>query len=93
MQEIGPSFSLFHYESLLSKVYRRDTREETHRHKSKGVPEELSEVLKRIKSTMNCELIEEGQSDQCKKCSVFKNPQDGSSKQQFVAIMFYDLAI
>ena len=31
MQEIGPAFSLFHYESLLSKVYRRDR---THRHKS-----------------------------------------------------------
>ena len=25
MQEIGPGFSLFHFESLLSKVYRRDT--------------------------------------------------------------------
>ena len=27
MQEIGPGFSLFHRESLLSKVYRRDTRD------------------------------------------------------------------
>ena len=27
IEETGPSFSLFHYESLLSKVYRRDTRD------------------------------------------------------------------
>ena len=30
MQKIGSAFSLFHSESLLSKIYRRDTR--THRH-------------------------------------------------------------
>ena len=29
MQNIGPGISLFHYESLLSKVYRRDTRDST----------------------------------------------------------------
>ena len=27
MPKIGPGFLLFHYESLLSKVYRRDTRD------------------------------------------------------------------
>ena len=27
MQNIGPGFSLFHYESLLIKVYSRDTRD------------------------------------------------------------------
>ena len=27
MPKIGPGFSLFHYESLLSKVYRMDTRD------------------------------------------------------------------
>ena len=32
MKEIGPAFSLLHYESLLSKVYRSDTR--AHRPKS-----------------------------------------------------------
>ena len=27
IEEIGPGFSLFHHESLLSKVFRRDTRD------------------------------------------------------------------
>ena len=33
MPKIGPDFSRFHYESHLSKVYRRDTR--AHRHKTR----------------------------------------------------------
>ena len=37
MKKIGPSFLLFHDESLLSKVYRRDKRDSlTHRHQSKN---------------------------------------------------------
>ena len=45
-----------------------------------------------IKSTIDCKLIEESQNDQYKKYSVFEDLQDGS-KQRFVAVMVYDLAI
>ena len=58
----------------------------------KGAPEDLSGALEKIKSIINCKLTEEGQNDQCKKYSVFEDLQDGS-KQTFVAIVVYDLAI
>ena len=57
----------------------------------KDVREEVSEALKKIKSTINCQLIEESQKDQCKKYSVFDDLQD-DSKQKSVAFMVYDLA-
>ena len=57
----------------------------------KDVREEVSEALKKIKSTINCQLIEESQKDQYKKYSVFDDLQDGS-KQKSVAFMVYDLA-
>ena len=53
--------------------------------------ERVSETLKKIKSTINCKLIEESQNDQYKKHSVFDDLQDGS-KQNSVAFMAYDLA-
>ena len=34
IQGLGPGFSLFPYESLLSKVYRRDTRESSSKSRS-----------------------------------------------------------
>ncbi len=48
--------------------------------------------MKKIKSTINCELIEEIQSDHCKKYSIFEDLYDGS-KQKSVAFMVQDLAI
>ena len=45
-----------------------------------------------IKNTINCKIIEEVQNDQCKRCSVFEDLQDGS-KQKSVAFVVYDLAI
>ena len=39
----------------------------------------MSEVLKKIKSTINCKLIEESQNDQYKKYSVFDDLQDRST--------------
>ena len=56
------------------------------------VPQELSEALTNIKSSMNSKLIEESQNDSYKKCSVFEDLQNGS-KQKSVACMVYDLAI
>ena len=47
--------------------------------------------MKKIKSTMNCKLIEESQNDQYKKYLVFEDLQDGS-KLKSVASMAYDLA-
>ena len=53
--------------------------------------EEVSEAQKKIKSTINFQLIEERQNDQCKEYTVFDDLQDGS-KQKSVAFMVYDLA-
>ena len=47
----------------------------------------VSEALKRIKSTINCQLIEEIQNDQYKKYSFFDDLRDGS-KQMSIAFMF-----
>ena len=52
---------------------------------------EVSKALKRIKSTINCKLIEESQNDRDKKYSVFDDVQDGS-KQNFEAFVAYNLA-
>ena len=49
--------------------------------------EELSEALKKIKSIINCKLMEESQNDKYKKYSVLDNLQDGS-KQKSVALWF-----
>ena len=57
-----------------------------------GAPEETSQALTKIESTVNCKLIEESQTDQYKECSVFKDLRDGS-KQKFVAPMVYYLGI
>ena len=57
----------------------------------KDVREEVSELLKKIKSIIYCQLIEESKKDQCKKYSVFDDLQD-VSKQKSVASMAYDLA-
>ena len=56
------------------------------------VQQEVSEALTNSKSSINSKLIEEGQNDQYKKCSVFEDLQNGS-KQKSVAFMVYDLAI
>ena len=53
--------------------------------------EEVSEALKKIKSTINCKLMEESQNDQYKIYSVFDDLQDGS-KQKSIAFMVYGLA-
>ena len=47
----------------------------------------VSKALKRIKSTINCQLIEEIQNDQYKKYSFFDDLRDGS-KQMSIAFMF-----
>ena len=52
----------------------------------------MSGALKKMKTTMNCKLIEESQNDRYEKYSVFDDLQNGS-KQKFVAIVVYDLAI
>ena len=57
----------------------------------KDVREEVSEAFKKIKSIVNCQLIEESQNDQYKKYSIFDDLQDGS-KQKSVAFMVYGLA-
>ena len=44
----------------------------------KGLPEEVSEALKKIISTINCEQNEESENDQYKKYSVFEDLQDGN---------------
>ena len=53
---------------------------------SRRQSKEVSQALKKIKSTINCKLIEESQNDQYKKYSVFDNLQDGSN-QKSVAFM------
>ena len=45
-----------------------------------------------MKSNINFELIEKCQNDKSKKYSVVEDLQDGS-KQKFVAIVVYDLAM
>ena len=57
----------------------------------KDVLEEVSETLKKMKSTINCKLIEERQNDKYKKYSVFEDLQDGI-KQKSVTFKDYDLA-
>ena len=47
----------------------------------------LSEALTKVKSTIHFRLIEESQSDQYKKYSVFERLQNCGNKQKSVAVM------
>ena len=58
----------------------------------KGCTRKGIHSFEKIKSTINCNLIEESQNDKYKKSSVFEDLQDGG-KQKFVAIVVYNLAI